>query len=85
MDRASKERICRLVAELNQQYGFSDQPECEPPAAVHEVEPGQLSLLQITPPGAGAPCVAPPPTGRGRREVDVGQSACIRYSDPCGG
>jgi DNA repair photolyase len=47
LDRAYKDRIFRLVAELKDQYGFSDRPEFEPPAPVHEAETEQLPLLQI--------------------------------------
>ncbi len=82
LDRAYKERMFRLVAELKQQYGFSDRPDFEPPATVHEAEAEQLPLLQIAPPETGASCVGTTPAGGGRREVDVGQRGRIRYSDP---
>ncbi len=82
LDRAYKDRIFRLVAELKQQHGFSDRPEFELPVTVHEAEAGQLPLLQMAPPETGAPCLGPPSTGGGRREVGVGQRGRIRYSDP---
>jgi DNA repair photolyase len=41
-----KKRISRLVAELKQMHGFSDHPEVEQPATVHEAEGDQLPLQQ---------------------------------------
>jgi DNA repair photolyase len=61
LDRAYKDRIFRLVAELKDQYGFSDRAEFEPPATVHEAEAEQLPLLQIDSPTRDTPCVGSPP------------------------
>ncbi len=64
LGRAYKERMFRLVAELKQQYGFSDRPDFEPPATVHEAETEQLPLLQIDSCTSSIPCVGPPPASR---------------------
>jgi DNA repair photolyase len=63
LDRAYKERIFRLVAELKEKHGFSDRPEFEPPATVHEEEAEQLAFVQIAPPATSLPCVGTPPDG----------------------
>ena len=58
LDRAYKDRIFRLVAELKQKHGFPDGREFEPPAVLHEAEAEQLPLLQIDPPQPAAPRLA---------------------------
>ena len=47
LDHAYKDRIFRLVAELTRKHGFPNGPEFDMPAALHEGEAEQLSLLQI--------------------------------------
>ena len=64
LDSAYKERVFRLVAGLKQKYGFSDRPEFEPPATVHEAETEQLPLLQVAASATSLPCVGPPPASR---------------------
>jgi DNA repair photolyase len=61
LDRAYKERTFRLVADLKRRHGFADGPELEMPAAIHETEAEQLSLLQIASPVGSLPCVGSPP------------------------
>jgi DNA repair photolyase len=56
LDRAYKERIFRQVADLRRKHGFADRAEFEMPAAIHETEAEQLSLLQITAPATAHPC-----------------------------
>ena len=76
LNRAYKDRILRLVAELKQQHGFSPGPEFDAPAPVHEAEVEQLPLLKIARPAAGAPCVGLPP------QANIGEAGCMGYSDP---
>jgi len=83
LDRAYKDRIFRLVAELRRKHGFPDGPEFEPPAAIHETEAEQLALLQIAAPASSPACVGTPPAARGEQEASLGQSRPIRYSHRC--
>lgn len=55
LDRAYKDRIFRLVADLKQKHGFPDGPAFDMPAALHETEAEQLPLLQVDPPRPTAP------------------------------
>ena len=64
LDRAYKDRIFNLVAELKQQYGFPDRPEFEPPATIHEAEAEQLPLLQLESVTTNSLCVGSPPQAR---------------------
>jgi DNA repair photolyase len=57
LDRAYKDRIFRLVADLKRKHGFQDGPEFDMPAALHETEAEQLSLLQIEAPATSLPWV----------------------------
>jgi DNA repair photolyase len=57
LDRAYKDRVFRLVAELKQKHGFPDRPEFDPPTAIHEAEAEQLPLLQISTPAADSPAL----------------------------
>jgi DNA repair photolyase len=61
LDRGYKDRIFRLVDELKKKYGFSDRPELEPPATVHEAVAEQLPLLQIQSEPKSIPCIGTPP------------------------
>jgi DNA repair photolyase len=64
LDAPYKDRIFRLVAELKRKYGFSDGPEFEMPASLHEheAEAEQLTLLQIDSSATTIPCIGTPPT-----------------------
>ena len=73
LDRPYKDRIFRLVAELKQQYGFSDSDEFEPPSFLHEEEAAQLRLLQIESHVTTVPCVGSPP--RPQRTPHIGSGA----------
>ncbi|HXZ44843.1 MAG TPA: radical SAM protein [archaeon] len=57
LDRAYKDRIFRLVADLKRKHGFPDSAEFEMPAALHETEAEQLPLLQIESPTPSLPRV----------------------------
>lgn len=61
LDPAYKDRIFRLVADLERKHGFSDGPEFDMPAPLHEHEAEQLPLLQIESLATGVPCVGNPP------------------------
>ncbi len=61
LDRAYKDRVLRLVAELKRQHGFSDSVEFEPPSSLHEEEAAQLRLLQIESPATSVSCFGSPP------------------------
>ncbi len=61
LDRAYKDRIFRLVADLKRKHGIPDGPEFDMPAALHEIEAEQLPLLQIDSPTPSLPCVGTPP------------------------
>jgi DNA repair photolyase len=61
LDRAYKDRTFRLVAYLKRNHAIPDGPEFDMPAALHEAEAEQLSLLQIESPTPGLPCVGSPP------------------------
>jgi DNA repair photolyase len=75
LDRAYKERTFRLVADLKRKHGFANGPEFEMPAALHETEAEQLSLLQIESPAPSLPCVGTPPS-----TSCVGEASIMRYS-----
>jgi DNA repair photolyase len=47
LDRAYKDRIFRLVADLKQKHGFPAGPAFDMPAPLHETEAEQLPLLQV--------------------------------------
>lgn len=76
LDRAYKERISALIAELKRKHGFPDHPEFEMPASLHEAEVEQLPLFQIAPPATSPtvipPCVGVPPVRIGNRRSDAG-------------
>jgi DNA repair photolyase len=75
LNRSYKENIFRMVAELKQRHGFSDESEVDIPAALHETEAAQLPLLQIESETRSTPCIGtPPPTSR------VGETSRMRYS-----
>jgi DNA repair photolyase len=75
LDRAYKDRIFRLVADLKRKHGYEASTDREPPARLHEAEAEQLLLLQIESPAPSLPCVgSPPPTSK------VGETSCMRYS-----
>ncbi|MBI2458184.1 MAG: radical SAM protein, partial [candidate division NC10 bacterium] len=61
LDRAYKDHIFALVADLKQKHGFPDGSEFEMPASLHETEAEQLNLLQIDSPTRNIPCVGSPP------------------------
>ncbi len=61
LDRGYKEKIFRVVAELKQKHGFSEDSESEIPAALHETEAAQLPLLQIESESRSLPCIGTPP------------------------
>jgi hypothetical protein len=75
LDRAYKDRVFALVAELKQKHGFSKSPESEPPASLHEAEAEQLPLLQIASSATSIPCIGTPPT-----PSRVGGMPCLGYS-----
>jgi DNA repair photolyase len=77
LDQAYKDRILDLVADLKQKYGFSERPEFDPPATVHEAEAGQLAFLHISQPATDLPCVGTPP------QPNLGQTRRLGYSDRC--
>ncbi len=76
LDRAYKDRISGLVAELKQQYGFPDRPEFDPPATIHEAEGEQMALLQVEPSPKSMPYVGTLPPAS-----EIGQMSHLRYSD----
>jgi DNA repair photolyase len=87
LDRAYKDRIFALVAELKQKHGFPDRPELDPPASIHEAEAEQLPLLQIGSRPTSPPCVATPALARHSSVVfpekgNTGQSNRMGYSEP---
>jgi DNA repair photolyase len=84
LDRAYKDHISRLVAELKQKYGFAKGPGFEMPAPLHETEAEQLALLQIAAPASSSPCVGAPPRSKAGHEAILGQSRSIGYSQQCG-
>lgn len=61
LDGAYKQRVFRLVADLERKHGFAGEPEFAMPAPLHEHEAEQLPLLQIEPPPARTPGVGNPP------------------------
>ena len=73
LDRSYKDRIAGVIRELKAQYGFSDHPQFEMPAPMHEAagaEGEQLPLFSIEPPApspAGLPSVGAPPPSRPQR------------------
>jgi DNA repair photolyase len=69
LDRGYKEKVFRMVAELKQKHGFSDDSESDIPATLHEAEAAQLPLLQIESETRSIPCLGDPadPGPRGRR------------------
>ncbi|MFI5341587.1 MAG: radical SAM protein [Candidatus Methylomirabilales bacterium] len=75
LDRTYKDRIFHLVADLKRKHGFADAREFDMPAALHEAEAEQLSLLQISMPTTGLPCVGTPPP-----ISNVGEASRMRYS-----
>ncbi len=69
LDRGYKDRILRMVADLKQKHGLSDDSESDTPATLHEAEAAQLPLLQIESETRSFPCIGDPanPGPRGRR------------------
>ncbi|MBI4572653.1 MAG: radical SAM protein [candidate division NC10 bacterium] len=76
LDRAYKDRIFGLVAELKQQYGFPDRPEFDPPATIHEADGEQMALPRVEPSPKSMPCVGTSPPAS-----EIGQMSHPRYSD----
>jgi len=75
LNRGYKEKVFRVVAELKQRHGFSDDSEVDTPATLHETEAAQLPLLQIESEARSIPCIGtPPPTSM------VGETSRMRYS-----
>jgi len=64
LNRGYKQKVFRVVAELKRRHGFSDGPEFEIPASLHEhqAEAEQLPLLQIDSSATTIPCIGTPPT-----------------------
>jgi len=75
LDRAYKDRIFRLVADLRQKHGFPDGPEFEMPAPLHEGEAEQLPLLQIESPTTVIPCAGSPPASGALQKVNTSPSS----------
>ena len=65
LDRAYKDRISRLVADLKQKHSIPHRPELDPPTAIHEAETEQLPLLRIGSSAATLPCTDTSPTASG--------------------
>jgi DNA repair photolyase len=82
LDRAYKDRIFRLVADLKRKHGFSDRPAFDMPTALHE-EAAQLPLLHIESAPRATPCVGVPSAPRGKRRSNTGQLQPMGYSEPC--
>jgi len=61
LDQPYKERILHLVADLKRQHGFPDGPAFDVPAALHDDEDMQLSLLQIESAPTAIPCIGTSP------------------------
>ena len=74
LDRGYKEKVFRVVAELKQRHGFSDDSEVDTPAALHETEAAQLPLLQIESETKGIPCIGTPP--RPQRKPHTSSGTC---------
>ncbi|HWT81066.1 MAG TPA: radical SAM protein [Candidatus Methylomirabilis sp.] len=72
LDRAYKERILGLVAELKQKHGFLGHRESESPIPLHETEAGQLPLLQIESPTTSLPHIGGPTCLRRDRHAAPG-------------
>ncbi len=77
LSRTYKDRISHLMRILKDRYGFTGQPDIEPPAPIHESEADQLALLQIAPPASSPPCVGTPPV------PNLGELHRTVYSDSC--
>lgn len=66
LNAAYKERIAGVIAGLKRRFGFSDRPQFEMPAAMHEADATdgeQLPLFQIDPASPStrdAPCIGSP-------------------------
>jgi DNA repair photolyase len=75
LDRAYKDRIFAMVAELKGKYGITDQKDGELESSVHEAEAAQLPLLQLESETRSIPCIGTPPTAS-----RVGGTPDLRYS-----
>jgi hypothetical protein len=88
LDRGYKDRVLRMVAELKQKHGFSDDSDSDTPATLHEADAEQLPLLQIESDSTSLPCIGDQayPGPRGRRlgalptASRVGGMPGLRYS-----